>query len=341
MDPTSVPRHHRIAEKIARLGRERGVLSHSLLIHGPIGAGHREVANRYGQSIFCETGRGPFGACGRCRNCRRVWEGVHPDWIWLEPKREAKGLPNISIDNLRGLQDRLVLEPFEGPRVVGCIFEAEKMRPEGANSLLKLVEEPPKHALFILVTENRQRILPTIRSRCLPVSLGSPLPEDLANEIAVTTPSQEADAYQAALWSLHEGIEPGIAVSEATREFRQECKQLLQLALEQGEYAFFPLLKELKHDRETMARYLHMWRDFLRETLLVGKGADQPFTYRSDTRTFQGWSKKLKPTDLAVLIDLAVDYEEALLGYTNPVHTLGAFLSEVSARAGVPEPHKL
>ena len=147
----TAPKHHRIAERVARMARTRGKYAQSILIHGPLGADHKKVAVRFGQSVFCETGEGPFGGCGVCRSCRRVADRTHPDWIWLEPDRSTKGLPNISIEMVRNLQDRLVLNPYEGNRVVGCLFEAEKMRPETANSLLKLVEEPPSHALFILV----------------------------------------------------------------------------------------------------------------------------------------------------------------------------------------------
>jgi DNA polymerase-3 subunit delta' len=336
MNGTAIPRHHQIAERMARVGRKRGILSHSLLIHGPIGAGHREIASRFGQSVFCETGEGPFGACGKCRNCRRIWQGIHPDWIWLEPNREAKGLPNISIDSLRSLQDRLVLEPYEGPKVVGCIFEAEKMRPEAANSLLKLVEEPPEHAQFILVTENRQKILPTIRSRCIPIPLAPPSPETLAEELVETGNWQAGEAIQAALWSLNEGLDPEGAISEALTDFREEGRHLLDLAIHQGEHAFFAVLKDLKQDRETMARYLFLWRDFLRETLLVRGGRGEPFTYKSYMSDFQKWSNRLKPSDISDLMDLAMDCEEALSGYANPVHTLGSFLSTVSACAGTP-----
>jgi DNA polymerase-3 subunit delta' len=333
----AVPQHHRIAEKIARNGRARGMLGHSLLVHGPVGAGQREVALKLGQSVFCETGEGTFGACGECRNCRRVLKGTHPDFIWLEPDRKAKGLPNISIDLLRSLQDRLVLEPFEGPKVVGCLYEAEKMRPEAANSLLKLVEEPPPHAQFILVTESRQRILTTIRSRCLPIPLAPPSAETVVERLMEGSGWEFEEARQATLWALNEGLAPEEARSEPVARFREESLELLESAFRQGESNFLFSLKNLKHDRETMARYLSYWRDFLRETLLLAEGRGEVKTYESFTPSFQDWSKKVRGEDLADLIDLSHDLEEALMGYCNPVHTLGAFLSAVSSKAHIPQ----
>jgi DNA polymerase III delta' subunit len=338
MSAFKIPHHHQVAERIARLGRMRGGISHSILIHGPVGAGHREVAVRFGQSLFCETGDGPFGACGECRNCRRVSQGIHPDWIWMEPDRSAKGLPNISIDLLRALQDRLVLEPFEGNQVAGCIFEAEKMRLEAANSLLKLLEEPPAHALFILVTENRQRILPTIQSRCLPVPLIHPSEEDLAERLAAEFGLAPVEAHQAALWSANEGLDPGEALSEPVRQFREESRWLLDLAVREGEHAFIPALKALKYDREVQARFLGYWRDLLRDSLLLREGRGEAFTYQSDAVMLGSWTSNLSPESYAYLIDRAFEYEEAVLGYASPAHALATFLSEVSAKA-VPHPH--
>lgn len=331
----SVPPHHRIAEKIARLGRGRGTLSHSLLIHGSAGSGLADVAHRFGQSVFCETGEGDFGACGSCRNCRRVREGTHPDWIWMVPEQKGKGLPNISIEALRNLQDRMVLEPYEGPKVVGAIFEAEKMRAEAANSLLKLVEEPPQDALFILVTDNRQRILPTIRSRCLPVPVGPPPLEMLAENLAETQRWDSEEAWQAASLSLREGISPQEAVSEEARQFRKEAAHLLSLAVTEGEHAFLPALKARRYEREAMIALLRLFREYLLEAIEAENRDRRRSPYADFNEIRESWRRPIVPDRLADLIDLSIDHEEALLGYVNPTQTIATFLSQVSQFARV------
>ncbi|MCA9424510.1 MAG: hypothetical protein KC931_14850 [Candidatus Omnitrophica bacterium] len=330
MTEATVPKHHRIAERIARMSRTRGKYAQSILIHGPMGAEHREVAVRFGQSVFCDTGEGDFGACGVCRSCRRVHDGTHPDWVWMEPDRSGKGLPNITIEMVRNLQDRMVLNPYEGSRVVGCIFEAEKMRPETANSLLKLVEEPPPHALFILVTDNLERILPTIRSRCLPVPLGPPDPSVLAARIARDLSVSDREALQTALWAIQEGLTPQEAASEPVRELRDEAVELLDLAIRMGEHAFLPALKSRKYSRESNLVLIRHFRDFLSESLLLSEGRAEPLVYRSHHEPFSNWTRTLPPDKLSDLIDLSFEFEEGILGYANPTHSIATFLSEVS-----------
>ncbi len=357
MPSPQVPPHHRIAERIARLGRERGTLCHSLLIHGPVGAGQRKVAIRFAQSVFCETGQGPFAACGLCRSCRRVPLGEHPDLIWIEPQikdkervnafipgregpaeedrsyKEKKGFRYISIETIRDVQDRLVREPYEGTRVIGCLYEAEKMNLDAGNTLLKMVEEPPPHCLLIFVTEYFSRILPTIRSRCLHVPLGLPSLETLEEELHTRHEQSEEEARIYARYALQEGVPVDVALSLSSKQLREEALELVDLAVRGGEHAFIPLLKSLKHDRETNARLVQFCRDLLRDCLILAEGqssgnhlAGVPAEAQSKLTE---WASVLTPEALAELIDHSFEYEEAILGYASPVHSLAAFLSEV------------
>lgn len=334
MAETATPSHHRIAERVARMARQRGKYAQSILIHGPQGAGQREAAIRFGQSIFCEVGEGEFGACGKCRGCRRVREGTHPDWLWLEPDRAAKGLPNISIESVRNLQDRLVLNPYEGVRVVGCLFEAEKMRPEAANSLLKLVEEPPPHALFILVTNSLERVLPTIRSRCLPVPLGPPDPDSLAAVIRDELGVSETEALQGALWALQEGTTPAEALSETARDLREDAIELLNLAIHRGEDAFIPVIKNKKHPREACLAILRLFRDLLFDVFVLGEGRSDPLVYRSHNGFLMKSAKVLSPKETVDLIDATFEFEEGIQGYANPTQAIVVFLGQVARAAG-------
>jgi DNA polymerase-3 subunit delta' len=102
-------------------------------------------------------------ACGVCPSCRKVAGGNHGDIHFVEPLPDKR---DISIDQLREIQRELSLRPYEAPRKA-CIMEpAERMSVNAANSLLKTLEEPPGNAIIILLTENANILLPTIRSRC-------------------------------------------------------------------------------------------------------------------------------------------------------------------------------
>jgi hypothetical protein len=143
----------------------------------------------------------------------------------------------------------------------------------------------------------------------------------------------QGQSFQAALWSANEGLAPGVAISESSIQMRQEVRALLNLAVKEGEHAFLPAVKALKYDREAMARMIQILRDFLRDGLFVLEGGTEPLTYRSDQETMRTWGDRLSPDRCAALIDRSFAYEEAVWGYANPSHTLGAFLSEVAETA--------
>lgn len=172
--------------------RER--MPHALLIHGPQGVGKRLLAERFAQSVLCESADRRKVPCGTCAGCRWVEAGSHPDFRLVEPEslarapvgeddaapppRGAKPSIEIKVDQIRGLDDFLNLKSHRGGPRVALIHPAEAMNPNAANALLKGLEEPPGQAMFILVSHRPARLLTTIRSRC--VALPVPVPDAAA-----------------------------------------------------------------------------------------------------------------------------------------------------------------
>jgi DNA polymerase III subunit delta' len=136
--------------------------THAYLLHGPRGAGKDEGARAFIAEVL-----------GSDR--RRVDAEVHPDLYVVEPEGEA-----ILIDQIRELRADLHLRPFEAQRRAYLIREAETMGRDAGNALLKSLEEPPDYAVFVLVCNDRARMLPTIASRCQPVRFRVPADADIA-----------------------------------------------------------------------------------------------------------------------------------------------------------------
>jgi len=118
----------------------------------------------------------------------------HPDVLWLMPEEEAvrrklsarsdfDHVPSreIRVDQVRRLQERLALRPLEAPRKVVLLLPAEAMNPQAQNAFLKTLEEPPSDTVLLLVTAAPDRLLPTLRSRCVRVAFG-PLPHELVRD---------------------------------------------------------------------------------------------------------------------------------------------------------------
>lgn len=149
-----------------------GRVSHAYLLVGPAGVGRRTLALAFAQTLNCERPDGD--ACGECRACRRIADGNHPDVRILDiargkyieaPGKDYKG-KEIPIDQIRALRQDAAYPPYEGKWKVYIVADAERMNASSANSLLKVLEEPPARVVFVLAAESSVALLPTIVSRC-------------------------------------------------------------------------------------------------------------------------------------------------------------------------------
>ena len=103
--------------------------------------------------------------CGQCRDCRKVFRSLHPDVICVDPASGSKH-PVFKVDQIRDVSADAYIMPTEAQRKVYLLRQADTMNPAAQNALLKLLEEPPRSASFILAVERAESLLPTVRSRC-------------------------------------------------------------------------------------------------------------------------------------------------------------------------------
>ncbi len=153
-----------------------GRLGHAYLFSGPEGIGKATVARAMAAGLLCkaDAGRVP---CGRCPGCVQFASGNHPDFLHIVPQGTF-----IKIAQIRSLKKQLAFSPFSGGMRVILLEEAQSMRREAANSLLKMLEEPPPDNIFLLIASDAEPILPTVLSRCQMVSF-APLTDDLAADV--------------------------------------------------------------------------------------------------------------------------------------------------------------
>lgn len=139
-------------------------LPHALLFSGIDGIGKLLVAKVLAKSLLCNNFKQGNMACGYCNSCKMFDEQNHPDFYYLEPEGKTRKL--IKIDQIRQLQSRITLSPYLSDRQVVIINDAQYLNDTAGNSLLKTLEEPIGEVFFILITSNKDMILPTILSRC-------------------------------------------------------------------------------------------------------------------------------------------------------------------------------
>jgi DNA polymerase III subunit delta' len=169
-------KHQAGAVRLLKTALAKGRIAHAYCFHGPEGSGKRAAALELAKAVNCENGS--LDACDRCSSCRRIEHGNHPDIVTVRPEGTL-----IKIDQVRALQQQFRYGAPPGVTRVVIMEEADKMRAEAANSLLKFLEEPVSPMIAILITENPDSILPTILSRCQKVRFQEPPPQVRAAQL--------------------------------------------------------------------------------------------------------------------------------------------------------------
>lgn len=147
----------------------KGHIAHFYLISGPEGSGRHTLARLLAAAILCRGKRRP---CLQCTPCRKVMEGNHPDFITVEDPEHK----NVAVKIVRQIRKDVFIRPNESDHKI-YLFPQE-LGLEGQNALLKILEEPPPYGVFLLLTDNPDKLLPTVRSRCTELKMQS-LSEDI------------------------------------------------------------------------------------------------------------------------------------------------------------------
>jgi DNA polymerase III subunit delta' len=250
---------------------------HAYLFSGPEGVGKSTLARLFAQTLNCTelTNGAP---CGECRSCRKIARGVHPDvqTYSLETQEivsERKGTKNTSltIETVRELCAATALRPMEGHWRVILVEDAESMQGIAQEALLKTLEEPPKFMILILLADDGEAMLPTIRSRCQTVDL-RPVSHAtiVAGLVEVGVASDQADRIAALAagrpgWAKRAASDPrlvtarGEAIGRAMAWIETNGYQRLVTAVRLGD-GFTRKRGEIYADLDTL---LGVWRDLL------------------------------------------------------------------------------
>ena len=160
-------------ERAVRRAAEQGRLSHAIVLSGD--GGLTDAARFIAAAHVCE---GTDRPCLRCRHCRKVLEGIHPDVSVIRDTEHRE----LTVDAVRALRQDVYIRPNEAARKVYIIADSRQLNERDQNVLLKIVEEGPPYAAFIFCTDSPAALLETVRSRCVLLKCDAPAPDALPPE---------------------------------------------------------------------------------------------------------------------------------------------------------------
>ena len=243
---------------------ENNRVSHAYILNGERGSGKKMLANLFATTLLCESGNSE--PCGKCHSCRQAESGNHPDIIRVTHEK-----PNsISVDDIRTQVNNTVdIKPYQGPYKVYIIPQADMMTPQAQNAILKTIEEPPSYAVFLLLTENAETLLPTINSRCVMLKLRN-IKDTLIKKYLMENleiPDYKADMCTAfAQGNMGRAIM--LANSDHFNEIREEAVQLLKHISEMELNEIVAAVKNISVYKLEITDYLDIIMIWYRDVLL-------------------------------------------------------------------------
>ena len=201
-------------------------VSHAYIMNGEKGAGKKLLANLFAMSLQCQNREEDGDACGKCQSCKQAMNHNQPDIIKVTHEK-----PNtISIDDIREqVNNDIVIKPYSSRYKIYIIADADMMSVQAQNAILKTIEEPPEYAVIMLLTENAETLLPTLRSRCVMLKLRN-IKDQLVKKYLMEqmqVPDYKADVCVAfAQGNMGKAIM--LATSEHFNEIKEEAVHLLR-----------------------------------------------------------------------------------------------------------------
>lgn len=286
-----------LKDQLSAQERSRG-LSHAYLISGPAGSGKRTLARLLAAAMVC-TGSGEK-PCGSCAACKKVFAGIHPDIIQVGDDGK-----DITVGQARQARSDAYIRPNEGERKVYIFHNAQNMNPSAQNALLKLLEEGPAYAAFLLLTENPGSVLTTIRSRCEGAALTPVTAADAEYELARRFPQLPRESRHAAARRCGGLLGQAVAELEGEQEpslIREGAVRFLELLTQKDELEFSVWCVELeKWEREDLILLLERALALLRDALALQRGAAPTTAVPEELSGIQG-AAELKAHQLLALV---------------------------------------
>lgn len=282
-------------------------MAHAYLFHGEEAIGKRLTAIRFAQALSCEQPPESEGldSCGACRSCQQIEARTHPDFFVIEPDPE-QATQQIKIEQVREIEHQIMYRPLIGERKICLINDADRMTIGAANALLKTLEEPPAHSLFLLISSRPAALPATIRSRCQALRFTTPARTQVEAALILKREIPPADARFLAI--ISEG-RIGEALTSDVKDTRARQQELVDLVRPQSLQSIGAILASAeaiaKADKaQDILAWMTRW---IRDLVLIQVGGDRDQILNlDDLTTLEAYAQQ---ADTDALLDLLREIE--------------------------------
>lgn len=255
-----------------------GRSSHAYLFLGGAGAGKRLIANTFAKALQCEGEKRP---CDSCKSCHAFNHGNHPDVIYFQPLKNGK---TYTIEDVREqLLETVDLKPFQYEKKIYIIEKADTLNIQSQNALLKTLEEPPAHAVILLLAERAEAFLPTILSRVVVMKIRPLSAETIADYLMQAGHLAEESHILSAYAQGRIGQALELVEDEGFREMRQDILGKLEVLPSMSEGDAYLLAKDLEGYKNDL-RFLDIMELWYRDLLTAKSLREEGYLIQRDKK---------------------------------------------------------
>ena len=269
-------------------------LSHAYIVSGGTADMRREVADHIAVLLLASTSKtdSASGPSNDEVHMKQLMSGTHPDLIRVTHEKPA----SISVDDIRRqLGDTIVIRPYETDNKLYIVDEAEKMTVQAQNAILKTIEEPPEYACLVLLTENPQVLLETIRSRCVQLKLSSQ--------------------------------------TDADEESASQYIEILRRARSMNVAGITETAGGLKDDKDGVLAFTDTVRTWLRDVLVLKTTQDAgALLFKDEAEYIQAYARDMELSDIEKALEAADEAESRITNNVNTELTLQLLLMQLTGR---------
>lgn len=302
--------HDKLAEGLISNVR-RGNPPHAYIFEGEKGLGRYETARLFAAALACGGENMP---CGRCNACVSAKSNTNPDIVTVEPEEKRK---TIGTERMRALITDAYTKPFLSKRKVYIFRDAQQITEQAQNAFLKLLEEPPEYAVFIIIAQNADLLLQTVRSRCVLVRFPV-LPEAKLREYVEGLGAGAVNVDF--LVKFSRGI-PGQArqlLNDAGfEELRRAALDKLPLMLFGNAIDAYGLCEFVEEHKDNAAQILSLWREMVRDMIVLQAGGRELVTNSDFADRLSELAVRLDEKKALIAAEEIIKTEEMLRRYVS------------------------